>query len=500
LIPIQFPPGVTNLASKNAKIMNWREAHLIRWDNGITLRPVGGWEKTTSGPFASKLRKMHRWAATDRVLWTAYLCEQHCYVENASGFQDITPVGGLTPPAPNQAGYGNDVYSLDQYGTPRPGLSHLLYYSPMFSLGNWGQELRVMTSADGRYLGWSPSAVPGTKLTPVAGAPANNRSFIITPERHAMLFGMNAEDKFGWSDEEDDTNWDFAGLTSRARFYDIYPKSAIITQQLFDGGIVFFTNQMSYLVEWSGLPYVYSYRPIGRISVPVSPASICETPQGVVWISIDGWWIFDGSAPRIFDCDVWDSIIKNINVSATRFNAACVHYANRGEVWWFYADIQSTDGNNNRYIMWDYRSKVWSMGKLNRTCGFVYANDLNPIMSDGVSVFKHESGFTYSGSELPWIESQNLSPNGGENWLTLKRILPDVAGDADALRWRVVKTNARDGYETEVMSPQRSKNPNGYVDIRETARDMRLRIEMVKNTPWETVGPILFDSAMRGGQ
>jgi hypothetical protein len=50
------------------------------------------------------------------------------------------------------------------------------------------------------------------------------------------------------------------------------------------------------------------------------------------------------------------------------------------------------------------------------------------------------------------------------------------------------------------MSPQRSKNPNGYVDIRETARDMRLRIEMVKNTPWETVGPILFDSAMRGGQ
>lgn len=498
MIPIQFPPGVTNLASKNAKIMNWREANLIRWHEGTTLRPIGGWEKLSLGAFASPLRKMHRWVANNHVVWTAYLCEQHCYVDQGTGLVDVTPVGGLVAPPINQAGYGNFKYGKLKYGTPRPGESHLAYYSPMFSMDNWGEELRVMTSADGRYLGWSPSAAPGTLLTAVTGAPTNNRSFLITPERHAMLFGMNAEDKFGWSDEEDDTNWAFADILSRARFYDIYPKSAIITQQLADFGTIMFTNTMSYVIEWTGLPYVYTYRPIGRISVPVSPASICETPEGVVWVAADGWWIFDGTSPRVIPCDIWDSILKYIDVPNTRFNAACIHVATQGEVWWHFTGKDSSNQLNNRLAILDYRSKIWGMGKVSRRCGYVYANDLNPIMSDGVSVFKHESGFNYEGAEMPWIESQNLSPNGGENWLTLNKILPDVAGDATALRWSVVKTNARDGYETEVYSPQRQKNQSGYVDIRETARDMRLRIEMVKNTSWETIGPILFDSKMRG--
>ena len=119
-------------------------------------------------------------------------------------------------------------------------------------------------------------------------------------------------------------------------------------------------------------------------------------------------------------------------------------------------------------------------------------------MSDGIKVYKHESGFTYSGAEMPWIESQNLSPNGGENWLTVNKILPDVEGNPDALRWRMVKTNFRNGYKTEVFSPQRKKNGSGYVDIRETARDMRLRMDMVEANNWGTVGPILFDSKMRG--
>jgi hypothetical protein len=367
----------------------------------------------------------------------------------------------------------------------------------IYSLDNWGEELRVMTSQDGRYLAWRPST-PATPLVAVAGAPTGNRSFVITPERHAMIFGMNDFGKFGWSDEQDDTDWVFTDITSRAGFYDVSPRSPIITQQLFDSGILMFTSVMSYVIEWVGLPYVYSYHPIGQIAIPYSPASICTTPKGVVWPSTDGWWIYDGTSPRIIPCAIWDRIQDTIDVVTTRSTGACVHVANKGEVWWFYTDKNSPNLENNRYAIYDYRSEVWSMGTLNRTCGYVYANDPHPLMSDGVSVFKHESGFQYPGSQLPWIESQNLSPNGGENWITINKILPDVQGDSDALRWSVVKTNFRDGYVPEVYSPQRKKNGSGYVDIRETARDMRLRMDMVKNSDWGTVGPILFDIKARG--
>jgi hypothetical protein len=62
----------------------------------------------------------------------------------------------------------------------------------------------------------------------------------------------------------------------------------------------------------------------------------------------------------------------------------------------------------------------------------------------------------------------------------------------------MMKTNDRAGYTPEKQSPLRKKNKYGFVDIRETARDMRLRIEMVKDSNWGTVGPILFDNKIRG--
>jgi hypothetical protein len=50
----------------------------------------------------------------------------------------------------------------------------------------------------------------------------------------------------------------------------------------------------------------------------------------------------------------------------------------------------------------------------------------------------------------------------------------------------------------EVYSEKRTANEHGWVDIRETARDVRLRIDMIKNTDWSTMGPIIFDVKPRG--
>ena len=499
MLPIQFPPGVTNLESKNSEIVNWRESNLVRWEQGVTLSPVGGWEKQEyTTPFVGKIRKMHRWSDNNNVMYTAYLTETHVYVEISGVLTDITPVGGLAAPSGSFGGWSDYLYNYGLYNTPRPGQNRLRLYTPVYSMDNWGQELRVMTSNDGRLLRWDPAA-PTSKLTVVTGAPTGNRSFSVTPERHIMLFGMNAFDKFGWCDEENDTNWAFTDITSRAGFYDLSPKSPIVATQLFDGGQIMFTPAMSYLITWVGLPYVYSLRPIGQIPIPISPASICDTPLGVAWVSVDGTWLFDGSNVVPLNCSVWDFVEKNMDVQTTRFMGACVHVSNKSEVWWFFCTKDNQNGDNSRYILFDYRAMVWSMGKLSRTCGFVYANDRFTNMSDGVNVWKHEMGIQYPGApELPWIESFNLNPNGGENFITLNKILPDISGDADAVRFCVLKSNDRNGYTAETKTPLRKKNGNGWVDIRESARDMRLRIEMVTASNWGAVGPILVDMKMRG--
>jgi hypothetical protein len=499
MLPIQFPPGVTNLLSKNSKIVNWRECNLIRWDEGVTMKPVGGWELTTIPTFTDKIRKMHKWSDNNNNLYTAFLCETHCYVQLPGGnIQDITPTGGMTPGPSNQAGYNDYLYNYGTYGTPRPGAAKPPMYPATYSLDNWGDELRAMTSNDGRLLAWKPST-PTVHLVAVTGAPINNRSFVITPERHIMLFGMSAEfDKFGWCDEEDDTNWAFTDVLSRAGYYNISPKSPIVAHESYDGGILMFTQSQAFRIRWIGLPYIYEYKSVGSVAPPISPASVCETPIGIIWPSTDGWWLFDGVSARVIPCDIWDFILRTTDITNSRNFAACAHLMDKGEVWWFYTS-PPTSTKNTRYAAYDYRSKIWTMGKLSRNCGFVYANERFPLMADDYNVYKHEIGRSYPGAEeMPWIESFNLTPNGGENWLTVNKILPDVFGDASALRWRMAKTNDRNGYTSETYSPQRQKNGNGWVDIRETARDMRLRIDMVSNSDWGTVGPILFDSKMRG--
>ena len=497
--PIEFPPGCTNLAAKTKKTANWRENHLIRWDESTTMLPVGGWEKMNYAPFTDKIRKIHKWSDNAGTIYTAYLCESHCFIDIEGVLSDITPVGGMAVPTGNNGGYGDDTYNLSTYGTARPGESRLRAYTPVYSMDNWGQELRVMTSADGRLLKWSP-LTPATKLVAVTGAPTANRSFIITTERHIMLFGMDGKfDTFGWCDAENDTNWAFTDPLSRAGYLDIQPKAPIVAHQAFEGGILMHTPSSVYLIYHVGLPYVYSMKFLGFAPAPLSPASEASIPLGVVWPSIDGFWIYDGSLPRVAPCDVWDFIVKTIDIPNSRFQGAAVHLLNKGEIWWFYVSL-GLGIENSRYIFYDYRSNIWGMGKLNRTCGMVYANDRFPIMSDGATVWKHETGLLYPGADMPWIESMTLTPNGGENWMTIKKLLPEITGDKTAIEFSVVKSNSRTAANTDELtsSPRRKVNEYGWVDIRETARDMRLRIDMVKSSEWGTLGPVLFDTKMRG--
>ena len=501
MLPISFPPGCTDLASRTEKINNWRECNLMRWDNGTTLRPVGGWEQRNIPAFTDKVRKMHKWSDNNNNLYTAYLCESHVYIESNGVITDITPTGGMVVPAGNNAGYGDYNYNYGMYGTMRPGESRLRLYTPVYSMDNWGQDLRVMTSADGRLLGWSPTTA-ATPLAPVPNAPINNRSFIVTPERHIMLFGMGGEfDKFGWSDQENDQNWAFTDVLSRAGYYNIEPKAPIVANTLFEGGIVMWTGAMAYIIQNVGLPYVYNYKPIGKTPIPLSGQCPTAMPDGIMWPSIDGFWVYDGSVPRVVRCDVWDYITRTMDVPSSRFSAAAVHLDNKGEVWWFYATLQEGTKDNTRFVCYDYRSRIWMMGKLARTCGFNYANDRFPIMSDGYLTWKHEVGFHYPASlELPWIETFNLAPDGGEHMITISKIKPDIMGDRTAIGFSMAKMNDRTQYNNQYYSPVRHVNQFGWVDIRETAVDMRLRLGMIAESDWSTIGPILFDWKMRGGK
>ena len=431
------------------------------------------------------------------IIYVAYLCEQHCYIEVGGDLIDITPTGGMAAPPSNVGGYGDFQFGVLSYGTPRPGENRRRRYAQTWSMDNWGDQLRVMTSYDGRLLGWDPNAALGTKLAAIANAPVANRSFIITPERHIMLFGMGGKpDQFGWCDQENDTNWSFTDLASKAGFYDIEPSSPIVANQLFSDGIYMVTMAANYLIRPIGLPYVYAYSEVADAPVPISPLSINRIPDGVVWAALGGFWLFNGNSTTPISCTIFDWIKKLINPSASIDRAYLGVIGNKSELWWFFAS--KDDSTKNQYVaIYNFRENWWSMGKLSRTCAFVYGNEQYPMMSDGTHIFQHEYEFSYIPEAFPWAETFTLNASAGNNLATFHQMRPDVPRGRDALRFSLKKSMDMSKPTVETQSPQRSLFGDGVVDFRETAREFRLRIDMVANDDW-SIGPVLVDIRRRG--
>lgn len=477
----------------------------MRWIDG-RLTPVGGWEKIGYTTPASPVRRIHTWTVLSGIQMTAYLCEGHCYVDQGDGvLTDVSPTVPIVPPfagAGIAGGFGDNLYDFDDYGTPRPDKDDFKPITPGYYADNWGEDLVVMTGTDGRLLRWKPST-PLVMLDAVTDAPVGNRAFVVTPQRHVMLFGAGGVfNRFAWSDQEDIENWDFADPTSLAGFFDIQPAAPIIAASVANDDIVFWTSAGDMFASRNvGLPYVYNYDLVATGSVPVSPMSVHDTPVGAVWASYSGFWRYESGSVMPVVCPVWNWATKLINDFYARYYACLVPIDTHSEVWWFFPDKDNQ--LNTHYVQWNYREGWWSQGKLSRLCGSSSTYTKYPLMSDGENIFRHESGnfYTTDGIELPWAKTYNINLGGGSILSTFNRILPDVEGDISHVAFVLDYNIVRSGQALPSTSGQKFMLPNGFVPFRDTGRDFRLTLQQTIQgmEPW-TMGETQVDAIPRGPQ
>lgn len=477
--------------------MNWSDANLMRW-TGDRLGPVGGWSKLAISATASNVRRVFQWRDSNDVNWVAYLCDAHLYVEYEGDLVDITPMGGITAPSASfiDGGYGDDEYSLDEYGTPRATRPDEKAIGWAYTLNNWGETLLAMTSVDGRLLQWDPSVLPPAPATVVAGAPVSNRCFVVTPERYVVLFdqgGVTGE--FAWCDQEDITNWNFADPVSKAGFLPIEPRAKCVAAIYTPGSILHFTTNGAASIQHIGLPYIFNVDPVAGGTAPVSDRVLVRTVSGAMWMSESGSWAFNGVSVGPVQCDVWDYVQKTVDWRLARFLAAAVNIEDKSEIWFFFPRIG--DSKNTLLVIYNYRDGWWSLGTLSRSAGASSTYTSYPVMADDTVVYQHETGSRMDdASELPWIESFPLQLPGGDQ-LTFQQLQPDVEGDFSAVRFSV-KFRQQLATNDEYQSTLRSIY-DGFVDIDETGRDFRLRIECIDPVvrSW-TIGTSHVSAVKRG--
>ena len=106
-----------------------------------------------------------------------------------------------------------------------------------------------------------------------------------------------------------------------------------------------------------------------------------------------------------------------------------------GEVIWFYP----SDGNSlanegtgdiDKYVIYNYKQKIWYYGSLTRTAWIDRGVRSFPIAAGSSYLYDHENGYDDDGSAMTsFIESAPMDIGDGDKFSLISKVIPDITFD-----------------------------------------------------------------------
>lgn len=497
MIPLVIPPGVVRGATPNDYRGRWWDVNLVRWVNGV-LTPVGGIQRIATTPFNTRIRNMHHWRDNllNKFLVAASISK--VYSNFGSGFVDITPSDLTTSSAALEAyGFGVGEYGMEDFGDARSQPSINLEVFPRFwTFDNWGEDLLAVSSADGRLFYYDVTTAD-TKMSEVEDAPLS-RGVLVTAERHVMLWQADGNPRrVAWSSRENHADWDFSSTTNTAGFLDLATPTALLRAVKVRGGILLFSSSDVFIIQYIGLPFIYGQQWVGKTR-PITADAIVTDNGNAYWWASDGFKIFDGVGVRSIECPVWDYLQKTANPEVLRSH---VHGAANGlfpEIWWFYPSGSSAVCD--RYVIYNHAENWWSIGSLALSAMVPADADRFPyaVTESGYPV-QMESGWGGLSPEVRnvYAETAALALGSGDRAMEIGSGLPANGHGYDSMQFRFLTNRTPEGAELE-FGPYYVR-PDGYLDLRVSGRDVRVRIEATHNASW-SIGELRLDIVPGAGR
>ena len=309
----------------------------------------------------------------------------------------------------------------------------------LWSADNFGQDL-VINPRDAAIYYWSNATGLGSRavlLSSLPGAssvPSVARQILVSDlDRKIIAFGYTdivtgVQDRLliRWSSTEDPANWtptetNSAGgirIPSGSEFI-----GAVETKQ----EILVWSDDSVHSLRYIGAPFEYSIARIGMTSL-AAPYAAVGANDVVFWMGANGFFQWDGRLSGL-PCSVKDYVFNNLNWNQAE---KIVSGSNMSfnEVWWFYPSLNSEE--NDRYVLYNYNEKVWSIGTIVRTAWIDRGIEDYPrsASTDGYIYF-HELGQD-DGSTNPfspivaYIESGPTEIGQGDQFGFVWRMIPDV--------------------------------------------------------------------------
>ena len=492
LIPLDIPAGVYRVGTEYEQAGRWRDASLVRWENG-SLRPVGGWrqKKDASTDITAAPRAMHAWIDNDGDSRVAIGSANELLVMSASGtVSDITPSGFVTgsEDAAQNTAFGGGFFGKGFFGVRRPS-DGVFQECDTWSLDNWGEYLVGCATSDGKLYEWQNNVA--NAAAQISNAPIDCVGLLVTEER--FIFALQAggnKRKISWCDREDNTTWTAAD-TNEAGDIELQTNGEIMCAARMRGRSIVVTNTDAHIATYQGPPYVYGFERVGTACGSISRKSLVAVDEGAFWMGAEAFFLFDGSTARKMQCDVADYVFSSLNKNqASKINA--VHNSEHGEVWWFYPSEGSLECD--RYVAFDYEQNTWTIGSIERTCGVDQGVFSEPlwVTASGV-IYEQELPNTSHGSSTPFAETGPISVGTGESIMKVNQVITDEKTQGDVNLTFKTRFHPND--------VERSYGPytlDGHpTSVRFSGRQIRMRVEATNNNDFR-VGTMRINAEAGG--
>ena len=395
------------------------------------------------------------------------------------------------------SGFGSGAWSAGAYGAS----TSLTFTNQLrlWSADNFGEDL-ILHPRGGPIFYWDESngtstravnitSLSGSNLAPTVGL----QTIVSDTDRHVIVLGadpISGGARSGtidpmlvaFSDQESITEWEPTS-TNTAGSLRLSSGSEIVGGLRSRQEILIWTDTSLYSMQFVGAPYTFGVNLVNENVGLISPNGAINAPDGVYWMSRDGFYNYNGSVTRLIS-SVLNYVLDDFN-SNQSYKVIAFTNKEFNEVGWFYPSSSSTE--IDRYVSYNYLEQAWSIGQLSRTAWIddgVFEKPTATGKDNSVNyIYTHESTDDADGSPMDnvYIESGDIDLNDGDQFGFIRRIVPDVnffgANASDGQINYVLKTRNFPGDSLTTKSTSDVTSSTQQNHVRARARQMVLRVQ-----------------------
>lgn len=187
--------------------------------------------------------------------------------------------------------------------------------------------------------------------------------------------------------------------------------------------ILIWTDTSLTSMRFIGPPFTFGLQQLASNITIMSPNSAVATEDFVFWMGIDNFYIYAGQTAQL-PCTVKDKVFLDFNLEQRQKVVAGIN-SEFSEAFWFYPSANSAD--NDRYVVYNYQSKIWYYGTIVRTAWVDRGTRTFPIAVGNGYIYSHEIGYDDDGSQMDsFIESAAMDMGDGDRFAYIRKVIPDL--------------------------------------------------------------------------